>query len=254
MNGSQQNSTRWTLIVRAQGAGAGARVALGELLRQYDGFVLWLICRHGHPPDVGAEDLKQEFLTGVLRRDDIAKLDQKRGSFRGWLTTAVRRFLFNEWDKWKTETAGRQKTAPTLFEEFHNSTPEDVLCTRVFAAHAVLHVLSAQRGEARDPQRFDNLVRFLPGPQMDLAELAPVACSLGMSRTALAKAICEMRARFRELLRAEIRDTLDLDEADEATPDALSLEATSRIVDEEMCNLRRHFQDCERTDVVLDPT
>src|SRR5262245_51982913 len=103
---SAAGATRWTLIVRAQGAGTEARAALGELIRSYEGFIVWLIRHYGHPPDVSVDDLKQEFLAGLLRRDDIAKLDRHRGSFRGWLTTCVRTFLANEWKKWKTTSSG----------------------------------------------------------------------------------------------------------------------------------------------------
>ena len=101
------NATRWTLIVRAQGTGAERRAALGELIAHYEKLVVWLIRRRGHPPDVTAEELKQEFLEGVLRRNDIAKLDRGRGSFRAWLSLAVQRFLLNEWDKWHAARAGR---------------------------------------------------------------------------------------------------------------------------------------------------
>src|SRR5688500_13527275 len=111
---TRSTATRWTLIVRAQGSGIEARAALGELVRQYENFILWLIRHLGHPPDVTADDLKQEYLAGVLRRDDIAKLDQARGSFRAWLRTSVRNFLAVEWSKWKAARGGRQMTAPAL--------------------------------------------------------------------------------------------------------------------------------------------
>src|SRR5689334_187673 len=110
------NATRWSLIVRAQGSGAERRAALGQLLSYYDKFVVWLIRHHGHPPDMSSEELKQEFLEGVLRRDDIAKLDRARGSFRAWLSLAVRRFLANEWDKWRAAKAGRRDTSPLELE------------------------------------------------------------------------------------------------------------------------------------------
>jgi DNA-directed RNA polymerase specialized sigma24 family protein len=237
MNASKSNPTRWTLIVRAQGSGEDARTALGELLHQYEGFVLWLIRRNRPPPDVSVEDLKQEFLEGMLRRDDIAKLDQRRGSFRAWLAVAVRRFVYNEWDKWKAARSGRAETDLLPCEPFHRSTPEDAVCARAFATHVMLHVLSVQRAEARDQARFDALARFLPGPQMELVELAPVAGTLGTTPTAVAKAICEMRARFRELLREAIRDTLDTDDRGLGDPEALA-----RAIDRELCELRRSLQ------------
>ncbi|MEI9949965.1 MAG: hypothetical protein WDO74_13540 [Pseudomonadota bacterium] len=241
---SAANATRWSLIARAQGSGADVRVALGELLGHYERFVVWLIRHHGHPPDATAEELKQEFLEGILRRNDIAKLDRGRGSFRSWLGLAVRRFLMNEWDKWRASSAGRKGTSHVAIEPSQLSVPADDVCMREFASHVVSHALSQQRRESRDVQRFDELARFLPGPQMDPVELASLCASLGTTRNALAKSICLLRARFRELLREAIRDLLDLELNYDASADSPTREAArvgSRAVDDELRELRQYF-------------
>jgi hypothetical protein len=242
----------WTLIVRAQGTGAEARTALGELVGRYENFVVWLIRRYGHPPDTSPEDLKQEFFTGIVRRDDITKLDRSRGSFRSWLGTAVRRFLANEWDKWRAATDGRNQTTAALFDAFHRSTPEDELCVRAFAEHTLLRVLEAQRREAPDKQRFDVIARFLPGPQMDLVALEPLARSLGMKRMTLAKAISVARSRHRKLLRAEIRDGVTIDDVPPDAPDEARQAAEDQAVDEELVELGRSFDAKEQTSVILE--
>jgi hypothetical protein len=242
---SATHSTRWSLIVRAQGQGSDTRVALGELIGHYEKFVIWLIRHYGYPPDTTPEELKQEFLEGVLRRNDIAKLDRARGSFRGWLGLAVRRFLMNEWDKWKAASAGRQVTLPIALEAIDIEAQPDDASEREFVRHVVSRALCLHRAEERDKDRFDALARFLPGPQMDLVELAPLAASLGMSSNALAKAICILRARFRELLRAAVRDSLDLEPPPEPPSDGALMEAArreeARLIDDELRELRRHF-------------
>lgn len=244
---SAANATRWSLIVRAQGSGADVRVALGELMGHYERFVVWLIRHYGHPPDTTAEELKQDFLEGILRRNDIAKLDRGRGSFRAWLGLAVRRFLMNEWDKWRAVSAGRKGTSHVVLEPSELSVPADDVCMREFARHVVSNALSQQRRESRDPQRFDALARFLPGPQMDPVDLASLCASLGMTQNALAKAICLLRARFRELLRAAIRDLLDLDRNvdgggdDDGPPPGAAQPAGSRAIDDELRDLRQYF-------------
>jgi RNA polymerase sigma factor (sigma-70 family) len=224
------NATRWTLIARAQGSGAERRAALGELIVHYQALVLWLIQHYGHPPDLSAEELKQEFLEGVLRRNDIAKLDPERGSFRGWLRVAVRRFLLNEWDKWHAARAGRKDSAPLVAEAVDTAVPPDDAFTREFATLVLAHTLSRLRSEARDEGRFQALARFLPGPQMDLVELLPVARELSVTQTALAKQICLLRERFRQLLREAIGDLLEVDSA-----------AAAVAIDDELRDLRRHF-------------
>ena len=224
---SATHSTRWSLIVRAQGQGSGTRVALGELIGHYEKFVVWLIRHHGHPPDTNPEDLKQEFLGDVLRRNDIAKLERARGAWRGWRSRAVRRFLMNEWDKWKAGSAGRRGTLPMGLEPVDVEAPPDDASEREFARHVVLRALSLQRAEERDKPCFDALARFLPGPQMDLVGHAPLAGSLGMTSNSLARAICLMRGRFRELLRDAVRDSLDLEPPPEP-PEGPVLEAAPR--------------------------
>jgi DNA-directed RNA polymerase specialized sigma24 family protein len=247
---SNPTPTQWTLILRAQGSGVEARAALGDLLKRYEGFIVWVIRRRGHPPDVTADDLKQEFLTGVLRRDDIAKLDRTRGSFRAWLGQSIRYFLCNEWDKWRKLSDGRGITDATHFEAIQSWTPEDDVCTGAFTVHTIVHVLTVQRAEARDKELFDQLARFLPGPQLDLVELAPFARSLGTTRGALAKRICLMRARFRELLRASVEDTLDL-EPDPEHPSPAG--AAARAIDIEMQALLEALEQPRPVGVVLEP-
>lgn len=239
------NASRWSLIKRAQGSGSAGRAALGELLTYYESFVIWLIRRYRHPPDTTAEELKQEFLEALLRHNDIAKLDRGRGSFRAWLSVAVKRFLFNEWDKWRAAKAGRKDTTFVDFEPNDLSAPADDVCTREFASHIICSALAQQRRESRDVERFDVLARFLPGPQMDPVELASLCVTLGTTQNALAKSICLLRARFRQLLREAIRDAQDLEReldarADAATREAVRL-ASERAIDDELRELRRYF-------------
>ncbi|HKO53144.1 MAG TPA: hypothetical protein VJV79_35785 [Polyangiaceae bacterium] len=248
---STTNATRWSLIARAQGSGADVRVALGELLNQYERFVVWLIRYHGHPPDTTPEELKQEFLEGLLRRNDIAKLDRGRGSFRSWLGLAVRRFLSNEWKKWRAARAGRKDTLLIAVDPIELAVPADDVCTREFACHVVSHALAQQRAESRNVQRFDALARFLPGPQMDPVDLASLSASLDMTPNSLAKAICDLRTRFRLLLREAIADLLDLDPDPDpdpgASPGAVSAAreaarlAAAGAIDAELRELRQYF-------------
>lgn len=228
---SGSNATSWTLIVRAQGTGTETRAALGELIGHYEKLVIWLIRQYGYPPDLSVEELKQEFLEGVLRRNDIAKLDRARGSFRGWLKVAVQRFLMNEWDKWRAARAGRKDSSALVEQQVELAVPAEDVFTREFVEIALSRTLSRLRSEARDVRRFDALVRFLPGPQMDLVELGPVALELSMTRTALAKQICLLRDRFRQLLRETIGDLVDVEPTSAGTA----------AVDEELRDLCRHF-------------
>jgi len=208
-NKAVEPATHWSVILRAQGSGPQARAALGELIGRYERTVLAQI-RRKHPPDQTPEDLKQEFFTRVLARNDVARLDRARGPFRGWLHTAVTRFLLNAWDRWHSETAGNKVTEPLVAESADPENPEH-LYLAAFSWDTLLCALGRLREKERDKQRFDALSRFLPGPQVDIVALAPVAASLGMTRTALAAAICHLRVRLRDVLSLTVAETLDLD-------------------------------------------
>jgi len=226
-------ATRWSLIVRAQGSGSERRAALGELLGLYEGFVLSLLRRWRRPPDTSLEDLKQDFFAILLKNDHVDSLDRQRGSFRAWLYVAVRRFVLNEWSKWHATKSGRKLTLPSEPELLdvaacELATGEDE-CWRDYARCLVLHALALLRDEARDKQRFDALARFTIGPQLDLVEYEPCARALNMTTNTLAKAVCVLRGRHKELIRVATRDLNALgDDCDAA-------------IDEELAELRRHL-------------
>lgn len=209
---SEARDSTWTVILHAQGAGQGARAALGELIRRYENYVTAQIRRRGHPPDLCAEELKQQFFAELLAGSGASKLEpgQARNGFRAWLHTAIRHFLCNQWDRWHVQRDGRDKTAPAAFDIWQASTPEDAL-EGVFAVDTLRHVLSRHEREAPNKTRFEALKRFLPGPQMDLVEYKELASSLGLTRNALAAAIFNMRERHRQLLREAVADTLEID-------------------------------------------
>src|SRR6266700_1008848 len=202
--------TEWSLIVRAQGVGPQARAALGDLIKRYDRSVLMLIRHRPHPPDQTPEDLKQDFFTRILQRNDIARLDPAKGHFRGWLNVAVTRFVFNEWDRWHAVSNGHDLTDPLVSDSACADNPEHAYLV-AFCWDTLAHIVAQLREETHDKGRFDALKRFLPGPDEDLAKLGPIAESLDMTATATAAAICRLRERFKALARVAVAQTLDLD-------------------------------------------
>jgi DNA-directed RNA polymerase specialized sigma24 family protein len=196
--------------VRAQGSGPEARAALGDLFQWYEKSVLTLIRYRRHPPDQTPEDLKQEFYAGLVRRGDISRLDQGQGHFRGWLRTAVTRFLINDWDRWRADKVGNTVTDALVSEIVDAENPEHRYLA-AFCWDTLLHALERLRAQERDTDRFDALKRFLPGPQVDLEPLGPIAESMGWTRTQLAAEICRLRGRLHEVLLIVVAETLDLD-------------------------------------------
>lgn len=205
--------TEWSLIVRCQGVGPQARVALGELIKRYERSVLTVIRHRPGPPDQTPEDLKQDFFARVLRRNDIARLDPAKGHFRAWLQVAVTRFLFNEWDRWHADKNVHRMTDPLVSDISGADSPEHAYLV-AFHWDTLGHVVTTLREQTHDKARFDSLKRFLPGPDEDLDKLGPIADALEMNTTALGAAICRLRERFQSLARSAVAETLDLDPSD----------------------------------------
>jgi len=202
-------SSSWSVIVRAQGSGPQARAALGTLIGCHQRAVVSLIRHRGFPPDQTAEDLKQAFFARMLERNDVARLDQERGHFRGWLKTAVLRFVSNDWDRWYRKVGVTREPRE-----------EDVMATDVvdfdsfdiaYAWDVHRHAFEALRQEQGNMVRFEALKRYLFGPQLDVVAYEGVAAALAMTRTAVAAQVCKLRLRQREILAARAAETLDVD-------------------------------------------
>lgn len=206
-------TSRWSLIARAQQDGPEAQKALGELLRRYENLLITMIRLRRHPPGMTPEDVKQDFVVGILRRDDIKTLVRGKGRFRDWLSVAVRNHLSNTWDAWRAARVGHTVTDhPESFDVAHGDTPERA-CLAMEALDTVAHVLERQRAAARDRHRFDALSRFLPGPSFDVEDRDRAAAALGMSRNALTVAVWRLQQEFARFLFDAVADTLNVDAA-----------------------------------------
>lgn len=220
---SGEAATRWTMIVRAQGSGPEAHKALGELLHRYERTVLAMLRCCRRPWNLTAEDLKQDFFLGIVRRNDVRKLDRGRGRFRDFLRVAVGNFMKNVWKAWLAERRGNRLTTTQAFQMLHGITPE-VELMREFAEDTLLHALARHREQSTDKPCFDRLMQFLPGPQLDQTELAPIAAALGMQRNCLAVKIYQMREKHKRVLREVVAETLDVDPTDPDGARAIALE------------------------------
>jgi len=223
----ETKATCWSVIVRAQGSGPEARAALDTLIRRYEKTVELIIRSYWTPWNLSTEELKQEFFLRFLRSEDVLKLDKERGRFRNWLHVAVKRFMWNTRASWFAERHGNTVTSPADFHVAQSETPERILM-RQFAEETLVRAIERHRAAAPNKEKFDRLLRFLPGPAVDLDALAPIAEQLGTTSNALAVRINELRARHKRILREHVADTLDVDPND---PDG------ARCIDIEMKEL-----------------
>jgi RNA polymerase sigma-70 factor (ECF subfamily) len=214
------STTRWSLILTAsQGSTPEARDALSSLCQLYWYPLYAFTRRQGHPPE-DSRDLVQGFFTRLLEKNDLAAVDPQRGRFRSWLLASLKHYLANEWDREQAQKRGGGQTFISIdseaaeglygLEPSHELTPER-LYERRWALTLLEHVLATLANECAQLGKqalFERLRGTLAGDSEQVA-YPRVAEELGMSPGAVKVAAHRLRGRYRELLRAEISQTVE---------------------------------------------
>jgi DNA-directed RNA polymerase specialized sigma24 family protein len=217
------STTRWSLILAAsQGSTAEAREALSSLCRLY-WYPLYAFTRHqGYSPE-DAQDSVQGFFTQLLEKNQLAAVDRQRGRFRCWLLASLKHFLANEWDRTRAEKRGGGQRLISIdgeraegrygLEPAHDLTPER-LYERHWALALLEHVLATLADECArlGKQALFEMLRGTLAGDVEQASYTQVAGALGMSPGAVKVAAHRLRGRYRELLRAEIAQTVECPE------------------------------------------
>ena len=197
---------------------AGFCAALAVLCQAYWGPV-YLYVRRQVGDIHEAQDLTQTFFTQLLERNLVKVADPGGGRFRSFLLTSVRNFLHNEWDKQKLLKRGGARKPFALdfpgedskysIEPADNMTPERLYEHRWVLAllEQVMARLRAEHVQAKKETTFDRLKGTLSGGTAE-TPLAEIARQLGISENAVKVAAHRLRKRYRELLRAEVGQTL----------------------------------------------
>jgi RNA polymerase sigma factor (sigma-70 family) len=212
-------TTHWSLVLAAgQRALPESEKALAALCQAYWGAVYVYVRRQVHDLHE-AQDLTQSFFTRLLEANLLAVAQPARGRFRGFLLASVRNFIHNEWDKQKAVKRGGGRKHFALDFQQHDSTfslePVDLLTPeRLYERKWVLALLEqvmarlrAEYVKAQKEKIFDLLKGSLLGANAD-ESLAEIARQLGISENACKVAAHRLRKRYRELLRAEVAQTL----------------------------------------------
>ena len=192
--------------------------ALEKLCRAYWYPLYAYVRRRGNGPE-DAQDLTQEFFARLLEKNWLADIEPVGGHFRSFLLTALNHFLANVYEHNRTAKRGGGKQIISLDQEHAeerylneptvDETPEKIF-ERRWAVAVLEQALTRLRAETRQTDRsrhFDLLNPFLSREAGD-GEYAAVGAQLGISAGAVGVAVYRLRQRYRELVRAEISDTL----------------------------------------------
>jgi RNA polymerase sigma-70 factor (ECF subfamily) len=219
--------THWSVIVAAGRSGSepeSAAVALGKLCQTYWMPLYTFVRTRGYSVH-DAQDLTQGFFAHLIEHEIYARADREKGKFRSFLLASLKNFLADAYSHAHAVKRGgaqdflpldneRAEAAESLFQtHFANEEPnnEDHLFERSWAealVGTVLERLSAEY-ESRDKRSlFQQLRIFLTGSANPLPTYDQLANKVGLPASTLRSHVTRLRTRYRELLRAEVRQTV----------------------------------------------
>ena len=218
--GGQFTPTHWSVVLAAAGQAdtIHARDALEKLCRNYWLPIYVFVRRQGHGPH-DAQDLTQEFFARLLEKNFLAGVQRDKGRFRSFLLASVKHFLANEWDKAKAQKRGGGQVPisidTTLGESSFGLEPADALTAeKIYERRWALALLEQVLRRLREEYTRDGKEKQFEQLKLTLTEAsrsvpyAEIAVRLGTSEGAVKVAVHRLRQRYRELLRAEIADTV----------------------------------------------
>ncbi len=213
------NSTQWSLVLAAaERFTPASENALAKLCAAYWPPLYAYIRRKGYEVSE-AQDLTQAFFARLLEKNYLGDAKRERGKFRSFLLASLNHFLSNEWDRKQAQKRGGGVTIIPLemdsAEGYYRTDRADFLTPeKLFERRWALTVIDlalkrleeefTYRGKA---QLFDRVKPFLIGAEGE-ATYRQIASELGMSEGAVKAAVHRLRRRFRELMRAEIAQTI----------------------------------------------
>jgi RNA polymerase sigma factor (sigma-70 family) len=213
--------TRWTLVLRARGESVEGRAALSELCDAYYQPVLRFLRREGREADA-ARELAHDFFARVLAGSGFDGADPERGRFRSYVLGALKHFLADKriheqrlkrgggvMPESLDAPAGTD-TSPGLQVADTVATTHDSQFDREWALTVMERALAALQkefGDAGKSSQFETLKPWLMGDATALSQ-ADAARLLDLSEGAVKVTIHRLRKRFREVVRAEISQTL----------------------------------------------
>ena len=215
----QFHTTMWTVVLSAaRNDTSRAQDALSHLCRAYWYPLYAYVRRQGHAPH-DAQDLTQEFFARLLEKNYLETVDRAKGKFRSFLLASLKHFLANEWDKSRAKKRGGGKTLVPLdaqsaesrygLEPADHMTAEKIFERRwaLTLLEQVLARLRAEHESSGKLAQFEQLKCCLTGDR-DSLPYVEIAGKIGISEGAVKVAVHRLRQRYREVLRAEIAETV----------------------------------------------
>ncbi len=207
-------------MLAARGDSPEARAAFSDLCAAYYAPVLAFVRRSTRDEDT-ARDRTQGFFAEIIAHHGLGRVEPGHGHFRSYLLGAVKNYLAKQHDRASAAKRGGGEVPVSIqagtdtSEEMQipdpTATPTDAVFDREWARAVVeraLNALAAESTAAGHGGQFEKLKPWLLGDVAGLSQ-AEAARRLEISEGAVKVAIHRLRKRFREIVKAEIAQTLD---------------------------------------------
>lgn len=212
-------TTHWSVVLAAgDGESHEATQALETLCRTY-WYPLYVYVRRRGYEHEDAQDLTQDFFAHLLAKGFPQGSTPERGKFRSFLLASLRHFMVDQHRHADAAKRGGGQRLISLDERLaeerfrlmpqHDLTPEK-LYEREWAMTLLDQAQSRLREEyvvAGKGELHDRLKGF-PLTEKSESSFQQAATELGMTESALKSAVHRMRARYRQLVRAEVAHTV----------------------------------------------
>jgi RNA polymerase sigma factor (sigma-70 family) len=212
-------TTHWSVVLAAgRNDTTRSRDALARLCNTYWYPLYSYVRRRGYSAH-DAQDLTQEFFARILEKHSLNAADPERGSFRSFILTALNNFLAQEWEKSRAQKRGGRAETFSLdlaqaeqrydLEPASEATPDkdfDKKWALALLESVMLRLEAEYKADAK-PELFAALKQTLAGSR-ESQPYGDLAKHLNTTEANIKVAVHRLRKRYRELLQAEIANTV----------------------------------------------
>lgn len=212
-------TTQWSMVLTAgHDSAPAARAALEELCRAYWYPLYAFLRRSGHSA-ADAEDLIQGFFERLIEHDWLTTADPAKGRFRSFLLVCLKRYVGGQARMMRAQKRGGQNVFVSLDDEdaarrYEAEDAEGLAPDEVYDRRWALTLLEQGWDCLREECQASGkrpLFEYLRAGQSDGATVrnqAELARDLQLTESALKSALFRLRARYREILRQEVTQTV----------------------------------------------
>jgi RNA polymerase sigma-70 factor (ECF subfamily) len=212
-------TTHWSVVLAAGHASSPAsQEAMERLCRAY-WYPLYAFLRRSGRDEASAEDLIQSFFASLIERNWVAAADPEKGRFRSFLLICLKRFVAVQAQKANAAKRGGHNAIISLDDQnaagrYALENVEDLAPEVVFDRRWAITLLEQSwdrlRAECESAGKlplFEHL-RTVQTDETQALSQERLAASLNLTESALKSALFRLRARYREILREEVAQTV----------------------------------------------